>query len=134
MERRLASVTQSLTGAVPPEASMQLAKSLGLFAHHAAFRAASAPASGRALLRALESDDETTRTIAGMFLVKSGRKSIPYLREALAELRSVPIVLQILADIGDPSVEPDIAAFLHDSDAEVRRAANDALETLRFTR
>jgi len=113
---------------------MQLARSLGLFAHHAAFRAASAPASGRALVRALESHDETIRTLAGMFLVKSGRRSIPYLREALADLRSVPMVLQILADLGDPSVEPDIAAFLNDPDAEVRRAASDAIETLTVTR
>lgn len=113
---------------------MQVAKSLGLFGHHAAFKAMSAPASARALVRALESTDETARTLAGMFLVKSGRKSIPYLREALAERRSVPIVLQILADIGDPSVEPEIAAFANDAEPDIRRAANDALETLKESR
>ncbi len=110
---------------------MQLAKSLGLFGHYATFKATSVSASARALVRALDSQDETARTLAGMFLVKSGRKSIPYLREALMERRHVPMALQILADIGDPSVEPEIAAFANDADADVRRAANDALETLR---
>jgi HEAT repeat protein len=109
---------------------MQLAKSLGLFGHHAAFKATGTPSSARALVRALDSGDETARTLAGMFLVKNGLKSIPYLREALAERRSVPMVLQILADIGDPLVEADIVPFANDADPDVRRAASDALETL----
>ena len=113
---------------------MQLARSLGLFGQHAMFKATGAPAAGRALVRALESRDETARTLAGMFLVKNGAKSIPFLREALAERRTLPMVLQILADIGDPSVEPDLERFRSDPDAEVARAAHDALETLNFSR
>lgn len=113
---------------------MQLGKSLGLFGQHAMFKATGAPAAGRALVRALESRDETARTLAGMFLVKNGAKSIPYLREALAERRSLSMVLQILADIGDPAVEADLERFTSDLDPDVARAAHDALETLNFSR
>ena len=111
---------------------MQLGKSLGLFGQHFAFKTTGAASAARSLVRALESPDETARTLAGMFLVKNGAKSLPYLREALSQRQSVPMVLQIMADIGEPSVEPDLVQFTDDPDPEVARAARAALETLRF--
>lgn len=120
--------------------SVELARSFGLFGQHMAFKTTASPAAGRALVRALDLRDETARTLAGMFLVKNGLKSLPYLREALAGRRNVPVVLQIIADIaanaanddGAVDVASDIEPFTTDPDPAVARAAHDALETLTF--
>jgi hypothetical protein len=115
---------------------VELARSFGLFGQHMAFKTTASPAAGRALVRALDLRDETARTLAGMFLVKNGRKSLPYLREALAVRHNVAIVLQIIADIGAndglPDAAADIEPFTTDPDPAVARAAHDALETLSF--
>ena len=67
-----------------------------------------------------------------MFLVKAGKSAQPLLTEALAQRENVPMVLSILADIGDPAVEPQIRSFSSDQDPEVSRAAKEALRTLRL--
>lgn len=102
---------------------------MSMFGLKAAFQLGS-DAAGRALVRNLRSPDENVRTLAGMFLVQSGRRSLPLLREALARGEDVPTILTMLADIGDPSAEPEIRARLGDPDPEVARAASDALRVL----
>ncbi len=108
-------------------------RAASMFALKAAFQAGS-DAAGRSLIRNLRSPDENVRTLAGMFLVQCGRRSLPLLREALARGEDVPTILTMLADIGDPSVEPEIRARLSDSDPEVARAASDALKILELQR
>jgi HEAT repeat protein len=88
-------------------------------------------AAGRALVRALGSEDEDLRTIAGMFLVKAGKDSEPLLEEALNRRENLPMVLWILGDIGDSRLEPEIRQFSDDLDPRVAGAARDALEGLR---
>jgi hypothetical protein len=67
-----------------------------------------------------------------MFLVKAGKSAEPLLTEALARRENVPMVLAVLADIGDPDVEPQVRSFSSDSDPEVSRAAKEALRILRL--
>ncbi len=88
-------------------------------------------AAGRALVRALGSDDEDLRTIAGMFLVKAGKDAEPLLEEALERRENLPMVLWVLGDIGDRRLEPEIRQFSDDRDPRVAGAARDALRGLR---
>jgi len=94
------------------------------------WRTARIPAAGRALVRALGTPDEDVRTIAGIFLVRAGRRSEPLLEEALRRRDNVPIVVSILADIGDHDVESAIRDLTSDSDPEVAQAAREALRVL----
>jgi HEAT repeat protein len=87
---------------------------------------------GRALVRALGTDDEQVRAIAGMMLVKSGRKAEPLLQEALDRRENVSTVLTVLGSIGDPSIEPEIRRFADDKDPRVSKAARDALRVVHY--
>lgn len=111
---------------------MNVGRALSLFGSRAAWRLTGLRAAGRPLVRALGSPDQDLRTIAGMFLVKAGKKAEPLLIEALARRENVPMVLAVLADIGDLDVEPQIRSFSSDSDPEVSRAAKEALRVLRL--
>jgi hypothetical protein len=68
--------------------------------------------------------------MAGMLLARAGRRSGPLLREALAARHALPMVLPILADIGDESSRPTLRALTDDSDAAVAGAAREALRVL----
>ena len=89
-------------------------------------------AAGRALVRDLGTDDEEIRAIAGMMLVKSGRKAEPLLQEALYRRENVSTVLAVLGSIGDPSMEPEIRRFADDKDPLVSKAARDALRLVHY--
>lgn len=109
---------------------MDLARVAGVFANRAVFSATGLRPAGRALVRALGSEDENVRTIAGMFLVQTGRRAESVLEEALARGENVPLVLTILGDIGDPASEPLLRRFATDPDPETAEAAREALEEL----
>ena len=111
---------------------MKVGRALYLFSARAAWRATGSTTAARALVDALGSADDDIRTIAGMFLVKAGRAAEPLLLEALERRENVPMVLAVLADIGDKSLEPRIAPFADDPDPDVARAAKDALKLLRL--
>jgi HEAT repeat protein len=112
--------------------SMSLAKSAGLVAYNALWRATGLPSAGRALVHALDSGDEDVRTIAGMFLVQGGRRARPLLEEALERREHLPMVLRILGDLGDPRAAYEVASFADDPDSEVADAARDSLRVLEF--
>lgn len=113
---------------------MKLARSLGMFGLKAAFSGLRMDSAGRALIDALGSDDETVRTLAGMFLVQSGRKATPLLLQALEERRHTSTVLTMLGDIADPDALPAIERFTRDAEPDVARAAYEALEIARRNR
>ena len=95
-----------------------------------AWRLTGLNAAGRVLVHALGSPNENVRTVAGMLLVKAGKKSEPVLSEALMRRESLPLVLTILADIGSQQLEPEIRALSQDRDPQVAKAAEDALRLL----
>jgi hypothetical protein len=68
--------------------------------------------------------------MAGMLLVRAGQRSKPLLREALAARQALPMVLPILADIGDQEARPTLRTLMQDSDAAVAGAAREALRVL----
>lgn len=87
-------------------------------------------AAGRPLVHGLASRNENVRTIAGMLLASSGKKSETILLEALRRRESLPLVITILADIGSRQLEPEIGELSHDRDPQVVRAAEDAARLL----
>jgi hypothetical protein len=109
---------------------MVVASAAKLLAAEALWKGARVRPAGRVLLRSLSSTNENERTMAGMWLVKGGRSSLPLLREAIARRHALPMVLLIAADIGAGEMRPEIQAFAEDADPAVARAARDALRTL----
>ena len=104
-----------------------LLRTLPLFAYHAVWRVTGLRRAGRALVRALGSESESVRTIAGMMLVHAGKKSEPLLEEALERRENLPPVLILLGDLDDRTVEQEIRRLSQDSDPTVARAARDTL-------
>ena len=113
---------------------MQVGKAAQLFAAKALWQATGLRSAGRALVRALGSPDDDVRTLAGMFLVQGGKKAVPLLDEALRRREHLPIVLTLLADLGDPRYEPALRAFAADPDPAVAESARQALKVLEFAR
>ncbi len=109
---------------------MKLVAAARLFTCNVLWRLVRLPAAGRALVRALGSSDEDLRTIAGMFLVQAGKRSQPLLEKALRRRENLPMVLSILASIGDKKFEPELREFSLDRDPQVAQAARDALRVL----
>lgn len=113
---------------------MELGKVAGVFANRALFSTTGLRPAGRALVRALGSEDENVRTIAGMSLVQAGERAEPLLQEAARRRENLPLVLTILGDIGDPKSEPLLERYTGDEDPEVARSAREALRVLRAQR
>jgi hypothetical protein len=101
-----------------------------LFALKSLWNAAGLRMAGRALIDALGSQDDDVRTLAGMFLVQSGKRAEPLIAEAIARREHLPIVLVIASDIGASALEPELRRFTTDPDPNVARAAHDALRIL----
>jgi hypothetical protein len=85
---------------------------------------------GRALVRALGSTDEGKRTVAGMLLVRGGKRAEPLVAEAIRRREHLPIVVLIAGDIGATSLASELRHLTMDPDPDVARAAHDALEIL----
>lgn len=111
---------------------MIVGDTLYLVGARALWRLTGSKSAGRALVRALADDDENRRTIAGMLLAKAGPAAQPLLIEALRDRSALPMALSILGDVGDATVEAQIAPFGADEDPSVARAAADALRVLRL--
>jgi len=109
---------------------MQWGKTLALFAEGILWRMTHQQWLGRRLIEGLGEPDENARSIAGIMLAKSGAAAIPVLHHALAQRTNVAEVLLLLGDVGDASVEQDLARFASDKDERVARAAKDALRVL----
>jgi len=109
---------------------MLLARATWIFVSNLVWRLTSLHAAGRVLIRALGSGDENIRTIAGMVLVRGGSKAAPLLREAIAKRENLSLVLAIIGSLGDRQFEPTLRRFIHDPDANVEKAARDALRLI----
>jgi HEAT repeat protein len=113
-----------------PRRPIRVSAVLWLLAQHAAWRVTGLEAAGRGIVRALSSADPTVRTMAGMLLVRAGHGATPLLREALAARQSLPMVVTLLADIGDQASRPILTELTQDPDVAVARAARQALRVL----
>ena len=88
---------------------------------------------GRALVKALDSPDENIRSIAGILLVKSGKRAEALLQEAVNRRENLPIVLTVLGSIGDPALIPQLRQFTDDHNPDVAKAAREALKVVEFS-
>ncbi|HPM79091.1 MAG TPA: hypothetical protein PLF81_00235 [Candidatus Anammoximicrobium sp.] len=109
---------------------MRLSGAAKLFACQILWRGLHLKCAGRALVSALDADDEDLRVLAGMFLVRAGPRAVPLLGEALAQRRHLPLVVQIIADIGATEFEPELRRLADDPDPQIAQAASDALRQL----
>lgn len=109
---------------------MGVATAAKLFLYRSLWRGTGSRTAGRSLLDALDSDDETARTLAGMFLVQGGRRAVPLIEEALHKREHLPIALTIAGDLGEPELEAELRRYSDDPDPEVARAARDALAVM----
>ena len=101
-----------------------------LYALKSVWNAIGLRSAGRALVEALGSTDEGVRTVAGMFLVQSGKRAEPLVEEAIRGRKSLPTVLIIAGDIGAVRLEPELQRFTKDVDPQVAKAARDGLRIL----
>ena len=85
---------------------------------------------GNRLIAALDSGDETLRTLAGMFLVRTGRRSRVLVENALIQGQNPLMLIPILGDIGDARSLDTLEPFTNNKDPVVARAASDAIELL----
>lgn len=85
---------------------------------------------GKRLFRYLGDSNFDLRVVVGMLLVRSGHKSLPLLRQGLQSAKYPGILIQIMADIGDPGSADAIVPFCESEDLELRRTAMDALRQL----
>lgn len=121
---------------------MNLPELTRLFGSAAIWRVTSLRGAGRAIVEALNSQDETVRTIAGMLLVRAGERAESLLH---ADLRSsqvgipgsqvrqrVPMVISVLGSIGDPESLPHLRQFAADGEPKIARAARHAINVIEF--
>lgn len=113
---------------------MWVFQAIGLFLKAVAWRLTGASRLGRMLIRALSSGNENVRNIAGILLVRAGKRAEPLLQEALHRRENLPITLTLLADLGDRVVEKEIQPFSTDRDPKVAEAARQALRVLASNR
>jgi hypothetical protein len=68
--------------------------------------------------------------MAGTLLARSGSRAEPLLEEALAARESLPMVVTLLADIGDEKCRHALYELTRDEDTAVAGAARQALRVL----
>lgn len=101
-----------------------------LFAVNTVWRITGAESAGRVLMKALASPDPSARMVAGILLVRAGKRSVPLLREAIERGINLPQTLLMAGDIGAKSLEPDLHKFVDHPDPSVAKAAADGLRLL----
>jgi|SRR5579862_2321298 len=113
---------------------MWVFEAFGLLVCVLAWRATGLKFLGRVIVGTLGSRNENLRSIAAISLVRAGRMAEPLLEEALHRGEYLPIVLTILADIGDHRIESEIRSFSAHTDPKVAEAARQALRVLAMHR
>jgi len=112
---------------------VRIASALRLFLVGAMWRTVGWRWCGKILLKAFASDDEDFRNLSGIFLVQAGLRTLPLLREELENHRNIPLILMLIADIGDSTSESLIIPYLNYDDPKVAEAARQAIRTLQVT-
>ena len=113
---------------------MGVAASAKLFAAGASWRVAGVPTAGRALVTAAATGAENEKTLAGMFLVQAGDRSVPLLTAAILAGETDRTLVDALAGIGSDQAREALVSIARGTHATVapptRAAAAEALSTL----
>jgi hypothetical protein len=106
---------------------MRMLETLALLGAWCLWRPMGWVAPGAVLARTLGSSDETNRTLAGVLLVRGGEHAVAPLQRNLAADHALPLSLRVLGDVGGAAALAAIKKFQVSADANVARAAADAL-------
>ena len=82
------------------------------------------------LVRALGSPNEETSMAAYMVLVKLGPRNADRLLAKAKQGLGTASIVQVLGDMGDRRLIPDLEVFTQSSDPQVASAARDSIELL----
>jgi hypothetical protein len=85
---------------------------------------------GEALVRALESDSPNTtqrQMVAGILLVRSGRRALRILEDALRAGCASPMLIRVAGDTRLAELRPLLEPYRESADPAVARAAREAL-------
>lgn len=113
---------------------MKLGDAAKVFAAFGAWRATGLARAGQVVAQALASSDETSRTAAGILLVRAGARSVPLLRNNLRSGTAVALTLRVLGDIGGSEAAAAISPYVADADPAIARAAAEALRAAEVKR
>jgi len=109
---------------------MSPVRAAGLFIANSLWRISGARIAGRVLVNALASPDPSARQIAGILLVRAGKRSVPLVQEAIERGINLPQTLVMAGDLGAKSLEPHLRRFVNHPDPAVAKAASDGLRIL----
>jgi hypothetical protein len=90
---------------------------------------------GRKLIEALTSDDDDSKTLAGMYLVKGGERGRRLVVDALEKGAEAPELVTVLQSLGGPEAEAALADLAEHEErplaGQARRALNELTEIRR---
>ncbi len=104
---------------------------IGVIANYAIARV-SPDASVRRLIAAMSSHDEDTSTAAYMALVKLGPCNAQRVVQEMKTGQQTAGLIQLLGDLGDPSVISYLEEFTNSKEPGLASAAQESLEILRL--
>ncbi|MGB5511360.1 MAG: hypothetical protein WBM87_06595, partial [Woeseiaceae bacterium] len=96
----------------------------------ASWRLSGSRRAGEILLRALASDDEQNRMLAGMSLVKAGRRSLRLIEKTVNDDKgSVPLI-RLLPDIGGEDARDLLERIAARNSGDMAKAADECIDLL----
>jgi hypothetical protein len=101
-----------------------------VFAAYLLWRFVGIEACGDVLITALSYQNETSRTVAAILLVKSPDRAKVLLKRAMAERHNLKEVLRICGEIADETLEEKVRSFMGDPDPQVSKAAHEAIHMI----
>lgn len=96
----------------------------------AAWRLFGSKKSAEKLLDAMEGGDEQNRMLAGMSLVKAGKRSFDLIEQKIEAGEATPPVVCLLPDLDGPRTRQVIARILADGPDELHEAARQCTDLL----
>jgi len=85
---------------------------------------------GETLLDVMASDDEQNRMLAGMSLVKAGRRSFDLIEKKLQKGEVPAPIIRLLPDIGGPDVRATLDKIADGAPGEMSDTARQCLELM----
>ena len=82
------------------------------------------------LFQAMSGDDEQNRMLAGMSLVKAGKRSFDFIEEKIAIGEASPPVIRLLPDIDGPRTRAVLSQFAVDASGEMADTARQCIDLL----
>lgn len=108
---------------------MNVGNSLKVIAAGVAWRTVGNKSAGKELVQAFTSDDEQSRNLAGISLVKAGDRSVDLIEKLRARGRLTPELVKLLPDIGGQRSKALLSELAADK-GPVADAAVESLELL----